>query len=364
MKIICQKEDLLHGVNIVSKAVSNRTTLPILECILIDVKNDTINLIGNDLELAINSKLVGNIEKEGSIAIESKMFSEIVRKLPDNEVTIEVLENNLVKITSENCEFKLMGQDATDFPKIPEVEKEKMCEISEIILKNMIKQTIFSVAIEETKPILTGELFEIEGNSLKVVSCDGYRVSYREEFIKNNSNEPIKIVVPGKTLSEINKILEDNDENVKIYYTDNHILFDLGSTIVVSRLLEGEYFNYSQSFTKDYETKVSINKSKLLLAIERAALMSRVNKKHHIKINISEGKINISSNTEIGEAHEDIYTDVKGKDILIGFNPKYLIDALKAIDDDEISIQFTSSLSPCIIEGQNYKYLVMAVRLS
>jgi len=362
MKFNVSKNELLNAINIVSKAVSTRTTLPILECILIEAKNNKLKLTGNDLEIAIKTEINADVEVAGLVAIDAKIFGDIIRKLPDNKVVFDI-NNNIVKITCENCEFKIPSKDGMEYPVIPTVEKENSYKLNKILFKNMIKTTLFSVALEETKPILTGALFEYDQNKLTVVTCDGYRVSHRVSSL-NGANSSFKIVIPGKTLNEINKIIDEEDEEIIMFITDNHILIEFNDTVVVSRLLEGEYFNYKQSLTSDFETQVTVNKSNLLLAIERASLLSRDSKKSHIKMNIDNNKIFISSNSEMGNVNEEVNAEIKGKGLEIGFNPKYLIDALKVIDDENITINYTSSLSPCIIEGRDYKYLIMAIRLA
>ena len=247
MKLTCTNNDLLNGVNTVLKAISNRTTLPILECILLEADGDYLKLTGNDLEIGIESKLAANIEKTGSIALEAKIFSEIVRKLPDGEVFISVDSNYMTTIKCENSEFRISGQNGDNFPELPKVEKDKYFVLKQGVLKDIIRQTIFSIATEETRPVLTGELFQIKNNVLRLVSVDGYRVSYRETPL-SVEREDQEVIVPGKTLGEISKILSSDDEDVYIYFTDNHILFDLGDSMVVSRLLEGEYLKYENSF--------------------------------------------------------------------------------------------------------------------
>ncbi|NLK20575.1 MAG: DNA polymerase III subunit beta [Epulopiscium sp.] len=366
MKVSCMKNDLLDSVNIVLKAISNRTTLPILECILLETEGNLLKLTGNDLELGIESTIPANIEKTGCIALEAKIFSEIVRKLPEDEVRIIVDSEFMTTIKCANSEFKIAGQPGTDFPELPKVEKDKSFALKQGTLKDIIRQTIFSVATEETRPILTGELIQIKDSALHMVSVDGYRVSYRKTPLSID-NEKNEVVVPGKTLGEISKVLSSEDDDVSIYFTDKHILFDLRDSTVVSRLLEGDFLRYESSFYKDYETIIQINRRDLLMSIERAALISREGKKNPVKIEINPDKIIITCNTELGTAREELPIHLEGKDLVIAFNPKYLIDALKAIDDEEIKIQFISSLNPCIIrpiDGDDYKYLILPIRLN
>lgn len=366
MKIICNKSDLLYGVNTVLKAVSNRTSLPILECILLQANLNEFKLIGNDLQLGIESTIIGNIIEPGSVAIEAKIFSEIVRKLPDSDIILEVDEQNVTKIHCDNSEFKIAGQPGSEFPQLTEIEKNHSITIKQSKLKDMIRQTIFSIALEETRPIFTGELFEIKNNDLSLVSVDGYRISLRTMPL-SNENENVRVVVPGKTLNEISKILSSEEDDVTIYQTDRHILFDLGNSIVVSRLIDGEFLKYEQSFSSDFESKVTVDRRALLMGVERAALISRENKKNPIKIELNDHRMIITSNTELGTSYEELSIEMEGKDLNIAFNPKYLIEALRAIDDEQICIIFNSSLSPCIIqpiEEENYKYLILPIRLN
>lgn len=367
MHIRCQQEILLNSVNTVLKAVSNRTTLPILECILIQTKNDRLVLVGNDLELGIESTMNSEILSSGHVALEAKIFSEIIRKLPNEIVEISVDENFMTTIQCQNSKFRIAGQSGSDFPELPKVEKLQGITLPQPKLKDMIRQTIFSVAQEETRPILTGSLLQIKDGGFNMVSVDGYRISYRHTQLSID-NENTDVVVPGKTLGEISKILSGEEADlVTIYFTDKHVLFDLETSIVVSRLLEGEFLRYEQSFSSDYETKVLVDRRAFLMSIERAALISREGKKNPIKIELSSESMIITSNTELGTAREEIQVSLQGKDLLIAFNPRYLIDALRSIEEDEVEIYFISSLSPCIIQpvdGNHFKYLILPIRLS
>ena len=242
MKLICSKSNLLRGVNIVSKAVPTRTTMAILECILIDASANEIKLMANDMELGIETKIEGTIEERGVIALDAKIFSEIVRKLPDNDVIIETDASFKTVISCEKAKFNIVGKSGDDFSYIPYIEKNESIVISQFTLKEVIRQTIFSIADNDNNKLMTGELFEINENQLKVVSLDGHRISIRNIELKNNYDHK-KVVVPGKTLQEISKIIPGGvDDDVIIYLSDNHIVFDFDTTTVVSRLIEGEYF--------------------------------------------------------------------------------------------------------------------------
>lgn len=367
MKLICSRDSLLNSINIVLKAVSNRTTLPILECILLSADENGFRLTGNDLELGIESSPIeATISKDGTIALESKIFSEIIRKVNGEEVSINSDENNMTIISCGSSEFKIMGQPGDEFPRLPIIEKDVEFILPQYELRNMIRQTIFSIAQDESKPILTGELIQIMNGNINIVSVDGYRISYKTSSIDSEENT-ISVVVPGKTLNEISKILSvEPEETTSIFITDKHILFYLGGSTIVSRLLEGEFIKYEQSFTEDYKTKIFVNCSELISSLERASLISRDSKKMPVKMEITSNSLIITSNTEMGTAYEEVKIEVDGEPLKIAFNPKYLIDALKAIEDEKVAIQFTTPLSPCImkpIEDGNYKYLVLPLRL-
>lgn len=366
MKIVCNKSDLVSGVSIVSKAVSNKTTLPILECILMEASTGTITLTANDMELGIETNIEGNILEQGKIALDAKLFFEIVRKLPDNDVTIETDSDYKATITCEKACFHIVGQEGSEFPYLPEIEKEKSITLSQFTLKEVIRQTIFSISDNENNKLMTGELFEVEDKKLNVVSLDGHRISIRNIELKE-SYDSFKVVVPGKTLQEISKILSGETESeVTIYFTNNHIVFEFSNTVVVSRLIEGEYFRIDQMLSNDYETKVRINKKELLSCIDRATLLVKEGDKKPIIINITDESMQLKIQSQIGSMNEEIMITKDGKDLLIGFNPKFLIDALRVIDDEEVSLYFMNAKAPCFIkdEEQSYIYLILPVNFN
>jgi len=306
------------------------------------------------------------ITEKGVAAPEAKMFLEIIRNLPDNNILIQTDDKNVITIKSGKSEFKILSLPAEDFPNIPAVEKNFKYETKSNVFKNMIKQTIFAVAAEETKPILTGELIEIKEDCFNIVAIDGFRVAFRKTDLLND-NENVSVVVPSKTLSEISRILSDKeDEIISMYFTDNHALFEAEDFTVVSRLLEGEFFKYEQSFINEYTTAVEIDRLDFLNSVERATLISRDSRKNPVELSIENDKIVITSNTEMGTSYEEVLVNTEGDELKIGFNPRYLIDALKAIDDERINVKFMSELSPCIIESLedgDYKYLILPLRL-
>ena len=366
MRIICSKQNLLNGVQIVSKAVPGKTTMPILECILIDATIDLIKFTANDMELGIETIVEGDILRKGMIAIDARIFSEIVRKLPDNEVVIEADENLQTTITCEKAKFNISSKAGDEFSYLPYVEKNETIILSQYTLKEIIRQTIFSIADNDSNKLMTGELFQIEGNMLRVVSLDGHRISIRKTELKE-SYGPRKVVVPGKTLMEVSKILSGEvDSEVIISFTNNHIVFEFDNTVVVSRLIEGEYFRIDQMLSSDYETKVKINKRELLNCIDRATLLVKEGDKKPIIINILDDVMELKIKSQIGTMDEEIMISKEGKDLLIGFNPKFLIDALRVIDDEEVTLYLMNPKAPCFIKDDKemYVYLILPVNFN
>ena len=366
MKLTCSKSSLLKGVNIVSKAVPTRTSMAILECILIDASSDEIKLTANDMELGIETIIDGTIKERGIIALDAKIFSEIVRKLPDNDVTIETDATFKTVITCEKSKFSIIGKSGEDFSYLPSIEKNNSITISQFTLKEVIRQTIFSISDNDNNKLMTGELFEINENELKVVSLDGHRISIRKIELKE-SYPSKKLVVPGKTLQEISKILTGGlNDDINIYYTNNHIVFEFDQTVVVSRLIEGDYFKIEQMLSHDYETKFKINKRELLDSIDRATLLVKEGDKKPIIMNVLDGNIELKINSFIGSMNETIEIEKEGKDIMIGFNPKFFIDALRVIDEEEVTLYMVNPKAPCFIkdEKESYIYLILPVNFN
>ena len=348
------------------KAVPSKTTMPILQCILIDASANIIKFTSNDMELGIETIVEGSIEEKGIVALDAKIFSEIVRKLPDNDVTIVTDEKQNTTITCEKAKFNIPGQSGEDFSYLPFIEKNEGVQISQFTLKELIRQTIFSIAVNENNKLMTGELFQIANNTLRVVSLDGHRISIRKIPLKNECSDK-KVVVPGKTLNEISKILSGETEDmVDIYFAENHILFEFDNTIVVSRLIEGEYFKIDQMLSSDYETRVHVNKKELLDCIDRATLLIKEGDKKPIIIDIKNESMELKIKSQIGSMDELIFCTKDGKDLMIGFNPKFLIDALRVIEDEEVDLYFMNAKAPCFIkdENQSYIYLILPVNFN
>jgi len=368
MKLRFQKDDIVNGISIVMKAVPSKTTMSILECILIDASSGEIKLTGNDMELGIETTVNGEILEHGKIALDAKLFSEITRRVSSQNavVTIESDDKFNTTISCENSVFNIQGRDGDEFSYIPYIEKNKYISLSQFTLKEVIQQTIFSISPNDSNKMMAGELFEVNENQLKVVSLDGHRISIRNVTLKDHY-ENTKVIVPGKTLSEISKILGgDNEKEVLIYFSTNHILFEFDQTIVVSRLIEGEYFRINQMLSSDYETKVTINKKEFLDCIERATILIRENDKKPLILNVGDNSMELKLNSSFGSMNAELMIHKTGKDIMIGFNPKFLIDALRVIDDEEINIYMMNPKSPCFIkdEEENYIYLILPVNFN
>ncbi len=363
MKIVCSKSNLSNGVNIVLKAVPAKTSMSILQCILIKAEKGKITLTANDGELGIETVIDGEIVREGIIALDAKFFSEIVRKLPDSDVTIDVEDNFVTKITCDNSKFNLMGKDGEDFTKLPKINKVDNIIVSEFALREVIRQTIFCLAENNANHMMSSELFHISDDVLKVVALDGYRIAYRKINLKNTYPEA-KVIIPGKTLNEISRILNgDANKDVVIYFEKNHVLFELENTTIVSRVVEGQYFNYEQMLNSDYETKINIKKKELYEGIDRGTLLLREGEVKPIVMNISDNNLNISIKTMVGDMDENVLCEKTGKDLAIAFRPKFFLDVLKVLDEEEINLYMINAKSPCTIrnEDNSYIYFILPV---
>ena len=366
MKISCSRTNLLNSIQTVSRAVSTKSTMSIIECILIDAGSDEIKLTANNMELAIETMLDGETEEPGIVALEAKILQDIIRHLPDDEVTLSTDETYLTTIRCGKAKFNIIGKKGDDFPRLPEVKKDNPFVISQMTLKDVVRQTIFSIAENDNNKVMSGELLEVKNNELKLVSLDGHRISIRKLELKNEHDD-IKVIIPGKALNEVSKIIAgDTEKDIQLFFTDKHVLFEFDQTIIVSRIIEGEYFNINQMLSNDYETKVDINKKDLLGCIERATLLVKEGDKKPIIISITDGDMELKINSAIGSMNENIEIEKEGEDIVIGFNPKFLIDALRVIDDETITLYIVNPKAPCTIKNveESYIYLILPVNFN
>ncbi len=361
MKLTFQKDAILNGLNIVSKAIPSKTTMSILECILIDSTTGEIKLTANDMEMGIETKVEGEILEMGKVALEAKLFYEIIRKLSteDSVISISSDDKYTTTISCGNSVFHIQGRDGEEFSYLPYIEKDHYICLSQFTLKEAIRQTIFSISVNDSNKMMSGELFEVKGDSLRVISLDGHRISIRKIELKDRYDD-IKVIVPGKTLSEISKILTgDNEKEVLIYFSKNHILFEFDDTIMVSRLIEGEYFKIDNMLSSDYETKITVNKKEFLDSIDRAMILIRESDRKPIILNVTDSQIGLKVKSAFGSMNAEVSARKTGKDIMIAFNPKFLVDALRVIDDENVDLYMMNPKSPCFIRDEDGKYIYL-----
>ncbi|MFX0549885.1 DNA polymerase III subunit beta [Hathewaya histolytica] len=364
MKFTIEKSVLQEAISNAQKAITGKTTMPILQGIFIKAKDNELIVIGSDIDLTIETKIDAEVEEEGEIVVDSRLFGEIIRKLPNAPVHITSMENETITIQCLKSIATLVHMNPAEYPNLPQINENMIFTIPQGLMKNMIKGTIFAIAQDETRPILTGILFEIKNNSLNLVALDGYRVALRKEIIENN--DTISAVIPGKTLSEVSKILEESDTQTHITFTPNHILFNLGKTRVISRLLEGEFIKYESIIPKEYNLRVTVKRNEILNSIERASLMGKEGKTNLVKLDIQDDTMVITSNSQLGKAREEVGITLQGESLKIAFNSKYLIDVFKIMDEEEVIMEFSSSISPCVIKNKETdkgSYLLLPVRL-
>jgi DNA polymerase-3 subunit beta len=363
MKITAAKQELAKSLNIVLKAVPSKTTMNILYCVLIDATVDTIKLTGNDMELGIETEVKGTIEERGLICLDAKLFSEIIRKMPEADITIETGSNYQTTITCENSVFNIVGKDGTEFSPLPSVDKDNPVVMNQFQLRELIRQTLFSISPNDANKIMTGENLQIHENELRMTALDGHRIAIRQLNL-DSSYEDYEAIIPGKTLSEISKIVSGEiEDEVRVYFTKNQILFEMDGTLVVSRLIDGKYFRIDQMLSNDYETKINVKKTSLMSAVDRAMLFTSESDKGTLVLTIGGDSMNLSIRSSAGSMSDDVAVESEGKELRIGFNPKFILDVLRVIDDEEISVYFLNSKAPCFIrdDAGSYIYLVLPV---
>ena len=368
MRFSCSQSTLVKALNIVSKAVTSRTTIPILKGILIKVDEEGfITMSSSDLDISIEDKFEVVDFEPGEIVVQAKLFGDIIRKLPSEIIYIEENEGNLI-IRSTSSEFNIVGSPSDEFPKINLGEQAERITFDKELLKEMIKKTSFAASVDESRGVITGVLLEMKEDILNMVALDGFRMAVSREYVKNGKEQ--NIIIPARTLNEVAKIIsesETEEENVDLLLNEKRAVFVIGNIKVVVRLLDGEYVKYNDILPKESQLRIVINRNNFMEAIERASLFAKVGKNNLIKLNIMENELEITSKSEEGNVRENVYISREGKDLIIGFNSKYLLDSLKAVEDENISMLFNTPISPCLIrplEGNEYEYLVLPVRIT
>lgn len=363
MKFICNKNELSEAISNVSKAVSSKSTIPALEGIKVKVTKGVVELTAYNLEMGIRTSISSVTDGEGEFVVSSRLFSEFTRRMSGDEITFSINESLIINISCSSTECSFSAMSAEDYPDLPVVDSQRGFKIKNSVLKSMINQTSYAASLNESKPILTGELFDIENGKFNMVAIDGFRLAIRSEEIESQEN--YHFVVPKKALLEISSLMKDDTDCI-VYTNDRHIIFQTGNVFVISRLLEGTFHNYKVSIPSVHKTEVIINKREFSTCLERCSLLIDEKNKAPIRCEIENGEVKISCKTGIGRINDSLSADITGETVTIGFNNKLFLDALRAAEGDKIRIRFggaTKVIEILPLEGENFIFLVMPVQL-
>ncbi len=366
MKVICQTADMTAALSQVSRALTNRSTLPVLECIKLTAEKGKLSLTGNDLHMGIESSLSAEVAEEGEVLLPGRLFGEIIRRLPDGEMQLQVNENSSAVIRAQGSRTTVQGLPSEDYPALPAVDEGNAVTIKQSLLRDMIRQTAFAIAVDESRPVLTGCLLEAQDDKMVMVALDGYRLALRRGEIAPLTN-PISCVVPGRYLGELGRMLENGDEEITLRISPSHLHASFQNTSVIIRLLEGNFIRYNQIIPQDLAINVRTDKNLLFDCVDRASLMAREGKTNLVTFHLENNTLSITSNATMGDVYEELPVSNEGGEITIAFNVRYLADVLKSIDDDEVMLRFNMPITPCVItpvEGDSFLYLVLPVRMS
>ena len=359
MKFYCNKNELVEKINIVQRAITNKSNSQIFGCIFMQVSDNNLTMIGIDTDLSIETKVSAEILSEGKLLLDSRLFGEIIKRLPNDKIEIKSDDDKNVIISSGNTEFSLINLDSEEYPKIPEVNFKNKISLKQNVFKHMIKSTTFSASFDESKGIITGVLINIKDDVLTFVALDGFRLALKSEIIDNNFN--INIIVPAKTLNEINKILKDSDELIDIYLTNNFVMIKINNDKIILRLLQGD----ETIIPKENKVSIILSKYEFIDGLERSTLLTKDKNTNLVKLEIKNERVILKSNSQVGQLKEEIFIKKQGIDLDIAFNSRYLMDAVRAIEDDEIKLEFSNNIAPCIVKSsknENSKYMVLPVR--
>lgn len=364
MRFICNQQELIKKLNIISKAVSVRTTIPTLKGVLLDVNANNLKMTSSDMDITIEVNMNVSASENGSVVIPYKLFSDLIRKLPNDDIEISSIDNN-VNIKCRNSNSSIVGMDGSEFPVITNTEEGKSrIVLQKEVLSKMIKNTSFAASIDQTKGVLSGILIEIEKDHIRTVAIDGFRMAINTEASINLEEE--KFIISSRLINEVNKIFSEvEEEEIEFYYDEKGILIKIDEVLISLRMIAGEFIKYQDIIPKDSKISVKVRKEELINAIERASIMTE-GKNNLIKISINDSVLTVSSNSEEGGSIEDVLVQKTGDNIEIGFNARYMIDVLKVLSDDEIMMKMNTPITPCVItptEGDNYLYLVLPVRI-
>ena len=365
MRFRCMRSDLSFAVGNVSRAVSAKATIPALEGVLIKAYDNSLEISGYDLEIGIVTKIEASVLEEGEIVVSARLFNEIIRKLPEEIINIETDERMITYINSGAADYQIIGINSSEYPELPNVEELSSFTVSAEILKNMIRQTVFAVSDNMAKPIYTGSLFDIEGGIFRIVAVDGFRMAIREENVE--SDITAKFVVPGKTQNEILKLINDVKKDVEVTVGQRHIALKIENYCIISRLIEGNFLDYKTTVPKAAATQFVINTRLLASSVDRMSLLTSEKLQSPVRCSISGDQIKLSCSTTVGRANDMISVSVSGNDVEVGFNNRYMLDALRNTDTDEIRVILNGSLAPIIIKpvsGDSFTFLVVPMRLA
>jgi DNA polymerase-3 subunit beta len=362
MKFKIERNVLLNAIQTVQNIITTKATLPILSNILIEAQQNNLKLTATDLDIGISCVLPVDTQETGLITAPAKRFSDIIRELEDDIVSITTKKNNFIIIETELCQFKILGLPGEEFPKLPQFQDKEAIKLEQATLKQILGLTSFAVSYDETRYILNGILFKIHQSGLILVATDGKRLAMVERKIQQVADKDMNIIVPVKTIQELNRNLKEEGE-LSLVLGNNQALFDLGNVMIISRLIEGEFPDYQQVIPPASNNKIGIQRQQFLLAIKRAALLSTPDYQA-VKLELFKDKLVISKSTpDIGESREELGVEYKGKEMVIGFNPNYLIDVLKNLGDERVEFEVTDSEKPGVIRTNGYVYIVLPMRL-
>lgn len=366
MKFDCSKSDLIHALNIVSRGVARKTTMPILEGILMEATDHKIVLTSTNLEISVKTTLPAHIEQDGALILGASFFSSLVKKLSGDDIYFESAGQDTLKMTCELSTYTIKGMSPEDFPAFPEIIDDYTFAVKTDVLHDLIRGTIFSVALKENIPVLTGLKLEIEGDQITVVALDGYRLALRRGSLSQAIDQAVSVIVPGSSMNELEKMISGIDEDIQVNLSKSQIFFTVGDTEFTSRLLEGEFINYHHIIPEETNTEITVSRRALLDSTERAALLANEGKNNLIKLDIGMEELTLTSNADIGEVHEVIPIKKTGDDLRIAFNSKFIIDALKVISEEDITIRLTNPVGPALIVGDDDRFvtLILPVRVS
>lgn len=367
MRFSCAASELQAALMVVTKALASKSTLPVLEGVLVAANSEGLRLTCSDSSITIVTELPAMVEEPGQIVLPGRLFTEVVRKMPSGEIHAELRNGSVMTLKCMGSRTSITGMDATQFPKLPEVAGDNAITVPQPMLKDMIQRTSFAIAVEDTRQVLTGCLLDVANGEARMVALDGYRLAMRTARV-SDVDMKISAIVPGKSLSELGKLLSDDEDSRLTLCADKNMMHvTLPSTEIYMRLIDGEFIDYRRILPNGWKSKVNVDCSQLKSCVDRASLMAREGKNNLIKLDISGDDMVITSNSEIGDVHEELEVEHEGDDLLIAFNVKYIIDAVRAIDDEQVAMRFNSGVSPCVIaplEGDSYLYLVLPVRIN